>query len=315
MSGPGHQRGVALITVLLVIALATVAAVEMTRQGVLDLRRSGNALALEQAHQLALGGERWSVAVLAREAERATGGQRGDPGGGDLDVGPDEWPRPLPPIPVEGGQVGGEIIDAQSRFNLNSLVGPGGVDAVAVARFQRLLALLGLDRRIAMAAVDWIDRNRQPTHPGGGENNFYMGLAQPYRIADRPMASASELRRVRGVDAAAWRALEPHVTALPQPTAINIDTAGPVLMQAIAPALEAGGAEKLANTSFREMSEFINHPLVANSGATWSGLSVGSEYFRSRIDVELGPVTYTLYSWLQQDDSGLRVLRRARTPN
>lgn len=314
MRGPGHQRGVALITVLLVVALATVAAVQMTRDAVYDRRRSSNLFAQEQAHQVALGGERWAVTILARQAERER--QNGGESGAGLEEQRVEWPQSMPPIPIEGGQVGGEIVDAQARFNLNSLMGPGGVDAQAVSRFQRLLAVLDLDRTIAMATVDWIDRDSLVTHPGGGEASFYLSLAEPYRIANRPMATASELRRVRGVDAAAWRALAPHVVALPESTPINVRTAGPTVMRALVPGVDARAAEKLAEANFDELSDFLRHPLVENAGAAVEGIAVGSDYFRSRVDVEFGSMSYTLYSWLQRDADGrVRVLRRARTPH
>ncbi|MEX0607063.1 MAG: type II secretion system minor pseudopilin GspK, partial [Halofilum sp. (in: g-proteobacteria)] len=309
MRGAQRQQGVALITVLLVIALATVAAVQMTRDGVYDRRRSGNLLALEQAHQVALGGERWAVAMLADQAERERDRQGADDAGRGLEEKRIEWPQAMPPIPIEGGQVGGEIADAQARFNLNSLVGPGGVDALAVSRFQRLLSALGLERTIAMATVDWIDRDSQVTHPGGGEANFYLSLAEPYRIANRPMATASELRRVRGVDAATWRALAPHVTALPRATPVNVNTAGPQVIRALVPTADTDAAETLAETSFDELGDFLRHPLVENGGVSVSGLAVRSEYYRSRVDVEFGPMSYTLYSWLQQENDGrLRVL-------
>ncbi len=314
MRGPAGQRGVALITVLLVVALATVAAVQMTRDGIFDKRRSGNLFAQEQAHQVALGGERWVVAILAQQAERER--ERAGEAGAGLEEERIEWPQTMPPIPIAGGQVGGQIADAQARFNLNSLVGPGGVEALAVSRFQRLLAALGLDRTIAMATVDWIDRDSQITHPGGGEANFYLSLAEPYRIANRPMASASELRRVRGVDAAAWRALAPHVTALPQPTPINVSTASPEVMRAIVPSADEAAAKKLTEATFDELGDFLRHPLVETSGASVEGIAVRSDYFRSRVDVEYGPMSYTLYTWLQREDDGrLRVLRRARTPH
>ena len=45
-----RQRGVALITALLVVALATVAAVAMATRQQLDIRRTGNLLHGEQAY-------------------------------------------------------------------------------------------------------------------------------------------------------------------------------------------------------------------------------------------------------------------------
>lgn len=54
------QTGVALITAMLVVALASVAAVAMTSRQQLDIRRTGNILHADQAYLYALGGELWA---------------------------------------------------------------------------------------------------------------------------------------------------------------------------------------------------------------------------------------------------------------
>lgn len=320
MTAPARQQGVALITVMLIVALATVAAVHMTTRDQLDQRRTGNRLALVQAHELALGGERWAAAVLARDLREGDQPQ--------IDSRDQDWARVLPPMPVEGGRVAGRIDDMQGRFNINSLVVGDTVNAVALERFERLLATLGLDPRIAQAAIDWLDANSDTTYPAGAEDDYYAARREPHRTANRPIAVASELRLARGFDTDVWTRLAPHVTALPRAdTAINVNTATPQVLQAVVPGLDARAAELLhetaAETPFRYVDDFTAHPLV--DGAAPAGgdaqlrsaqLAVRSRFFRTRVDVEIGSVTYTLYSWLERADNGAsRVLRRTRTEN
>lgn len=319
-AGVCRQRGVALITVLLVVALATVAAVHMTTRDQLDQRRTGNRLALQQAHELALGGERWAVAVLADDLR--------DGDEPRTDSRDQDWARVLPPLPVEGGQVAGRIEDMQGRFNVNTLVSGETVDAVALERFERLLQALELEPRLAQAVVDWLDADRETTFPAGAEDDYYAALPAPHLAANRPVAVASELRMVRGLDAAAWRRLAPHVTALPAvDTAINVNTATPVVLQAVVPGLAgdaaAGLHEAMAEEPFLEVDDFLADPRIRASAGNAgddqlrsTGLAVQSRFFRTRVDVELADITYTLYSWLQRDDNGAsRVLRRARSAN
>ncbi|MDZ7748683.1 MAG: type II secretion system minor pseudopilin GspK [Halofilum sp. (in: g-proteobacteria)] len=313
--GGAGQSGVALITVLLVVALATVAAVHMTRQTQLDLHRTGNRLALVQAHEIALGGEHWAVSVLARvrRAEDYDG----------VDARDQMWAQLPPPMQVEGGYVTGAIQDMQGRFNVNSLVPSGdSIDALALERFERLLETLGIDPRVSQAVTDWMDDNRETTYPAGGEDDYYLTLDPPYLAANRALTTASELRLLRGIDADAWRRLAPHVSALPGPTAINVNTATPAVLQAIVPGLARSGAETLAAETreepFDSVAAFLEHPLVArpDSGqeVESAGLGVGSSHFRVRIDVRTGSLDYTLYSWLQREaDGASRVLRRSRT--
>lgn len=318
--GPDRrQRGVALITVLLVVALATVAAVHMTSRNQFDQRRTGNRLALIQAHELALGGERWAVAILARDLRE---GERGE-----VDSRDEGWAQVLPPIPVDGGQIAGRIEDMQGRFNINSLVTGDSVNAVAVERFERLLQALEIEPQVSQAVIDWLDSNSETTFPAGAEDDYYATLTEPYRAANRPLAVSSELRLVRGIDSDAWRRLAPHITALPDPrSGINVNTATDAVLQAIVPGLDAGTAgalrEAAGETPFESVNEFVEHPLTASATGTDEGelrredLAVGSRFFRARIDVELGTIVYTLYSWLERDDNGAsEVLRRTRTAN
>jgi len=200
-TGP-NERGVALITVLLVVALASVAAVDMTTSNQLDQRRTGNRLALGAAHQYALGGEQWSVAILARAVR--------DEDGPRVDSRDEDWARELPPIPIDGGQVAGQLTDLQGRFNLNTLVAGETVDARSLERFQRLLEILELEPQLAQAVTDWIDTNTDTTYPGGAEDDYYATLDVPHLAANRPFTVASELRLVRGIDAGAWRRLGPR---------------------------------------------------------------------------------------------------------
>ncbi len=329
-----RQSGVALITVLLVVALAATAAASMTGQHQLDLRRTGNRIALAQAHEIALGGEAWARGILWRDRRgeaRGSAGQ-GDPERPDaVDAGDENWARDLPPIPIEGGQVAGAIDDMQGRFNVNNLVDGDQVDALALARFERLLAALDIDRAVAQAVIDWIDRDGETSFPGGAEDDFYATLDAPYRAANRPLAGASELRLVRGMTPAAWRRLAPHVAALPAPTAINVNTATAAVLRALVPGLEAAAAEELAKFAdaepFFSVDAFRDNALVAQAGEGDDAddgepgggnerLAVGSSHFRVRTDVRIGDIEYTLYSWLARNDNGAsRVLRRGRTPN
>ncbi len=341
MSGrplPARERGVALITVLFVVALATAAAASMTGDHQFDIRRTGNRIALTQAHQIALGGESWAMGILARDRRGEAGttaGASAPERNPEIDSRDEIWAQQLPPIPIEGGQVTGQIIDAQGRFNVNNLIVGDRIDAAALARFERLLQILGLNPELAQAVIDWLDANSETTYPGGAEDDFYAALEDPYQAANQPAVAASELRLIRGIDAAAWRVLAPHVVALPETTAINVNTATPTVLRTIVPGLGEGEAEQLAELAaeepFESVDAFRRHPLVRQASQQGSGdgtdtgsaaeaiggsLAIGTSYFRVQVDVQIGAIEYRLYSWLARNDNGAsRVLRRARTPD
>lgn len=307
------QSGVALITVLLVVALGTVAAVHMTRQTQLDLHRTGNRLALAQAHEIALGGEQWAASLLARL--RRSEDYRG------VDARNQVWAQELPQTPTEEARVTGSIQDMQGRFNINSLVDGDTINTVALDRFERLLATLELEPALSRAVIDWLDRNRETTYPGGAEDDYYLMQDPSHLSANRPAATATELRLVRGIDAAAWKRLAPHVTALPGDTPINVNTATPAVLQAVVPGLDEEAAitlsELMADEPFDDVGAFFDHSLVADTEAAreidGTALGVGSSHFRIHVTVEMDELEYTLHSWLAREpDGSSRIFRRSR---
>ncbi|HKJ76970.1 MAG TPA: type II secretion system minor pseudopilin GspK, partial [Gammaproteobacteria bacterium] len=253
----GRQRGVALVTALLVVALATVAAVAMATRQQVDIRRTANLLAGDQGRLYAEGVEAWAAQVLRRDRED-----------GDTDAEGEQWATVLPPITVEGGEITGRIEDMQGRFNLNNLVNPEGAPRPPqVARLRRLLAAVELSPGLAEAVVDWLDADIEPRFPDGAEDAAYLNRDPAYRTANVPVAHPAELRQVAGFDAAAYRALAPYVTALPATTTINCNTAKPPVLQALADGVTRAEAEAVVEArgddGFDSAGECLAEPAFA----------------------------------------------------
>ena len=136
-----RQRGVAMITAILIVALATILAVQVGYQAYLDQRRTMTALALDQGQQVAIGAEAWVADILQKDAKQSP----------KTDDYTEEWAMRLPPLPVDGGEIIGQVDDMQGRFNLNSLVkwdqttNEFVTDKPALDRFVRLLEILKLE--------------------------------------------------------------------------------------------------------------------------------------------------------------------------
>jgi len=199
VAGLNVQRGVALVTALLVVSVVTVAAVAMATHQHIDVRRTGNLIHGEQAYEYALAAESWARVILRRDAADS-----------DYDSLTEDWATALPPIAVEGGQVNGTVEDMQGRFNLNNLAGlkkktgeakgtGAGVKAgkaANIAYYKRLLDILGLESALADTLADWVDADIDAQFPNGAEDEYYLLLERPYRAANRPLVSISELRLV-----------------------------------------------------------------------------------------------------------------------
>ena len=300
------QGGVALVTALLVVSLATVAAVAMATRLQVDMRRTGNLLHGEQAYAYALAAESWAEVILRRDANDST-----------IDTLAEDWATALPPIAVEGGVVSGHIEDLQGRFNVNNLIGPDGKPSEPdLEYFKRLLTLLEIEPGLATALLDWIDADINATFPDGAEDDIYLLETPPYRAANRPLVSISELRLVKGFSAEIIALLEPYITALPEPTALNVNTASPVVLQALHAELGAMDAEQMLEArgeeGFKEMEEFL--ALDALAGLQLDvDVGIKSDWFSVLTDVRIGRGQARLDSRLHRSGNVLAVGYRVRS--
>lgn len=297
------QRGVALITAVLITAVIAVAAVAMAAQQKLDVRRTANLIDGERAYTFALGVESWVQQVLVRDRRN-----------NQIDHLGEDWAQRLPAITVEGAVIGGRLEDLQGRFNLNNLVDQGKASPPDVERFQRLLGQLEIDPNLVFAVVDWIDPDADTSFPNGAEDAEYLRASPPYRTANRPMASASELLLVQGVKSEVYQKLAPFVTALPTRTAININTApAPVLMM-LGQGITESDAEALiearAKDGFPNVQAFLQHDALAGRGVNAENLSVSSDYFLLDAAAQYGRGQTRLYSVLHRADTAARVVMR-----
>ena len=305
-----RQRGVALVTALLVVSLATVAAVAMATRFQVDMRRTGNLLNGEQAYAYAMAAESWAYVILRRD--------RADNKHDSLD---EEWSTALPPIPVEGGFVNGRIEDLQGRFNVNNLVGnQGGVDTVQLDYYKRLLELLDLEAALAPALQDWMDADINATFPDGAEDDEYLLADLPYRAGNRPLTDISELRLIKGYTPEVLAVLEPHVTALPDTTVININTATPVVLQALHAELDESDIELLITARdveqegepFTDIKAFLASDALAGLELAVD-VDVQSDWFNVLTDVSVGRGQARLESRILRGDNTQQVVSRTRT--
>ncbi len=315
-----RQRGVALITAVLIVALATILAVNIGFKGYLDQRRTATTFALDQSFEVALGGEAWAADALRRDGLQSR----------RTDDFTEEWATPIPPVPIDGGEFQGHLDDMQGRFNLNNLVkldaGVFRVDEESLARFTRLLQLLEIEDRWAAIIADWIDSDTEPGFPNGAEDSAYTGMTPPYRTANMPITRASELLAIADFGLERYRKLEPFVTALPVGTKINLCTASPELLDALIEGQLEYTVDRDTTTDLRQQRCFPDKRdfqqqmgvLSADQKQALEALiDERSSWFRSTVWVTIGTTQFTLYSLLYRTDGTNMVrpiLRSSGTP-
>ncbi len=303
-AGTRRARGVALLIALLIVAILASASTALAWQQTLAIRRTEDLLLSNQAWALALGGEAVAAQGLANSLQ----------GVGEVNL-TQPWAQP------QQGQVGsdafiaGSISDLQGLFNLNDLA-PGSSDsAIMRLRFQRLLGAAGIDPGLVDAVADWTNPIPVASGSEGAGDAYYLGLQPPYRTGAAPFVSASSLRLVRGFTQQAYAHIAPLVSALPQVTAINVNTAPAPVLEAIglSPAQAQSIVALRAKTPFVTLAQFLDSAPLAGLKLDGAGLVVGSSYFQSAIAVRIGRVRSDLYSVLALSNNGkVTVLLRAR---
>ena len=217
------QKGIALVVVLLVVALVSIIATDITGNLQREIRRSANIFDYQQAKYYALGAEKFAIAILQQNSKDS-------PSRDDLAQG---WATQGLYFPVEGGDLTGIITDVNSCFNLNSLVEykeeKGYIsnrDSMPQKVYRQLLIILGLEEGLADSLTDWIDSDESVSGMEGAEDLEYERLSPAYRAANNLIVDISELRLIQGYSADVVKKLQPYVCALPQADylQININT-------------------------------------------------------------------------------------------
>ena len=274
------QRGVAVVLAMGVVALAAIAAAAMLASQSTWSRHAELTAEHVQAQALVRAGVDWARAVLSDDRRASGVDHLGEP-----------WALRLPPVPVDNGELAGQIEDQQGAFNLNNLVRNGKVSPPHVEQFRRLLQILGLPDALAASLVDWLDADSEPQPQDGAEDGYYRALQPPYLAANRALTEVAELALVRGFDQAARARLRPFVSALPRFTAVNANTASPEVLAAVVEGLGLDGARALVaqreRAYFRNFSDFFNQ-LPAGLMVPTEGITASSDYFLVSVRVSIG---------------------------
>ena len=291
-----RQRGVALLTAILVVAVATIIATNLLWLSTLDMRRTGSSLAIDQELQYVLGAEAWVGDILQQDLEESP----------DSDHLGEVWATEIDPLPIDGGYIYGTVVDLQGLFNLNNLVGPDGeADPIMRTQFERLLQLLEIDPLLAGVVVDWIDPDIESNFPNGGEDDLYAGMDPQYRAANGMVTTPTELMAMAGIDAEIYARLAPYVTALPMGTTLNVNTAPQMILASLSEDIDPGTAELLiterGDAEFPSVRDSFQGLVSEDMLPRIDGVS---EHFMLVGQIAIGETTLRMNSVLQRHESG-----------
>ncbi len=269
-----NEEGVALVTVLMIVAAMSAVAVGLSSAVLSSTNRAKSLDASAQAGWLALSAEEFGRSAIG-DLMAATEGK--------LFANMPGLNSPIP-FEIEGGLITVTGHDDSNCFNLNSLrnaaQASGDVEATTAVSarqsFEMLVELAEIDgpdpEALTAALVDWMDGDQSPGL-SGAEDSYYSGPGLNYRTSGQPLADLSELYAIRYFTPKTVEQLRPLVCARPSELSqkLNINTLtereAPLLALAVSGAISTEDARDIIFQrppgGWQSVDDMFNTPAIA----------------------------------------------------
>lgn len=304
MASKRTQRGIALLTALMVLALAALLAFAMLQQAQLMLERSAANERAASSSALAEGLFELALIALLR-----------DGGASAVDHREEIWAQPLPPLPVPQGVVTGRIEDLNGRINVNGLAAERADRRLFTRQaLARLFTNLGVNSQLALRIEDAIDQDEE--NNGGGEDIDFLGQRPSSRAPNRPLTQIAELRNLPGLSEEEFALIAPFICAIDPNAPINVNTASWQVLMSLDPGMSEDFAKKMwrqGRADFADKTAFVTELTQfggPNLAASQAFIGVRSTHFIAYALVKLDEIDYHYKALLDRKD--LRVLWRAQ---
>lgn len=319
MNGARHRRGAALLAALLTVALvATLAMAGLWQQWrAIEVETAERQRA--QAAWVLTGALDWARLILREDARAGTVDHLAEP-----------WAIPLQEARLstflaadrnapagdaagESAFLSGDIVDLQSRLNLNNLMDAGRISPAGLRAFQRLFDLLGLPP----AQLDTlVAQLRLASSPAGGAVG--RNAPGPQTDTDTQRVPLMPVRAEQlgwlGVPASTVAALEPHVTVLPRRTAVNLNTANAQVIYAAINGIGLADARRLvaARTTRALATPADAARLLGQALPNDALVGISSRYFEVRGRLRLDRLVIQVRTRVERDGLDVKPLQQQR---
>jgi general secretion pathway protein K len=152
--------------------------------------------------------------------------------------------------------------------------------------------------------IDWVDQDEVP-EPTGAESVYYQSQKPPYRAANAPLQSLGDLRLIKGFTPEVIERLSRYVTVYPAEggAAVNLNTADPMVIQALDPAItQTMAMEIVQGRPYKTRVELDRIGSFQEIGAKLrTEYDVKSEYFSARLAITVNETTKTALVVLRRE--------------
>jgi len=278
-----RQRGVAVVTALLLTTLAVTIVASLFWQQQVQVRSMENQRLQFQTRWIVRGALSLSRLILQVDFFSK----------GGLTIENGIWAQPLEETRIDdyiereqresenfNATLSGQIVDAQSRYNLTNLSEGRVISPTDVAMFERLLTQLQLNPSLALPLARQVASSQPAPTPATGagtgtSTGTETGTGTGSTTAAQSGASGGtepmglvrvdDLLSVSGFTPQAMERLRDFLIILPQRTELNVNTAPPELLAALSPNLPLADANVMVNARkrggfYRDTADYTNLP-------------------------------------------------------
>ena len=256
---PGlHQRGVAIVTALLLAALAITLVMSLFGQQNVQVRSIENQRYQLQKQWVMRGALDWARLILREDAKVSRVDYLGEP-----------WSVPLEETRldqyVDNGRtsedetdatLSGYVIDAQSRLNLTGLAASGVIDPSTLLAFQKLLSAQGMNPELAVATANMVASTQSKTAQLNPDGSVLAAAVGAKILA---LMQVDDLLAIPGFTTDAVVKLRGLVVFLPIATPVNINTASAQVISARIAGISLSDAQQIVTgrdqAYYRDMTD------------------------------------------------------------
>ncbi len=316
-SVPRHrQRGIAVITALLLTTLAITIVASLFWQQQVQVRAIENQRLQLQKQWILRGALDWAGLILREDAKHSSADNLDEP-----------WAVPLAATRLDqyvenghaddnvaGAILSGGISDAQARYNLTNLCANGTADPAEVAAFARLLNNAQMNPALAQATADALAA-AQRSGKSGAEMKPQAAAGNNGNQPDpRPMnlTQLEDLLAVPGFSPEMLDKLKSFVIFLPRATPVNVNTAPvevlAVRIDALSPDDAAALAAQRKVASFRDLADFAQRLPGKSFTAPANEASVETHYFLVDGKVRMNRAGLDVQALIERNGSHTKVI-------
>ena len=321
-----RQRGAALLTAMIIVALVATLAGSMVWQQWRAIQVEAAERARTQSAWILSGALDWARLILREDAKNDAAHPPA------VDHLGEPWAVPLAEARLStflavdkdntddapDAFLSGVITDAMARYNLTNLLDiTGGIDKQELATLERLCTTVGVSADVASRIAVALRDAAPPIRPAPGASA--PAFVPP---ADPPLMpqSASQLGWL-GIDPESLRALEPYVVLIPDTlrfpnsALVNVNTAPREVLVAVVEQLDLATAERIIQSRQRVPLKNVADLAALAPGvppANLNRLAFASNYFHIRGRLRLGDIVLEQRSLVKRNGPVVVVLQRER---